>query len=102
MTERHPRADLITALAEGKTLQIKGSREDDRHFRDYEPTGVRGWNALINVDSPYKFRIKPEHKTGWVNVYDNNIHHHATREEADKYASKARIACVKWTEGEGL
>lgn len=39
-------------------------------------------------------------KTYWVNVYPTSDGVHPTRESADKYADRDRIACIKVMEGE--
>lgn len=51
-----------------------------------------------NTNSKYHLINPPEEK--WINVYPGKAH--ATREEADEYAVKDRIACIKFKEGEGL
>lgn len=39
----------------------------------------------------------------WVNVYpDGEAQTHSTRDRADNMATNDRIACLKFTEGEGL
>lgn len=54
----------------------------------------------------FKRRIKP--RVRYINIYDSETHgiyvgvgsKHPSREQADKRASKGRIACVKITEGQ--
>ena len=50
------------------------------------------------LDKPVRLQeVKPEK---WVNVYPDE--EHESKERADKLAGTDRIACVKFTEGEGL
>lgn len=53
------------------------------------------------IEASWDLFMLPERKTVWVNVYPGS---HDTRTEADKYATKARIACfeVTYEEGQGL
>src|SRR5690348_3352719 len=40
--------------------------------------------------------MKPEQKSFWTNIYHNDeVHTHATKEEADRCADNGRIACIE-------
>lgn len=91
---------ILQAYAEGKEIQFLHSN--------------KGWVSC--PDSPYwednvLYRIKPEKKTGWINLYGDcqmkSGHHftvYPTKEIADHAAGESRIACIQieYSEGEGL
>jgi hypothetical protein len=90
---------LITALAEGKTIQI------------LTPNGR--WldmDAPSFAEAPTLYRIKPEKKKGWVNIYNGwtaacAYQFSDTKEQADeRAASRNRTACIEieYEEGQGL
>jgi hypothetical protein len=86
---------VIQAFAEGKTIQsLLGSGE---------------WKDATDPIFMYgaeRYRIKPEPKEIWLNIYADLLSDcaHKTKEEANRSAAAHRIACVKvtYTEGEGL
>lgn len=87
---------VIEAFRNGKTIQWKTSY---------------GWEDVDNPSFQVRndYRVKPEKKEMWVNVYSYyDIHTkgyaYATRVTADERTNKNRIACVKvvYEEGEGL
>ncbi len=55
---------LIAALAEGKTIQFKGSDFASDEWRDVLYMNTEVYSARC-------FRIKPEPKVIWVNEYEN-------------------------------
>lgn len=69
----------------------KDGRTIDSHLNGY------------TLSLPWKEPLRGEL---WLNIYESwhPFYPHKTREEADKSAHSARLACVnvKWTEGEGL
>lgn len=67
--------------------------------------------GLVDAASPHDLMSDwVEPRTGWINIVEtpNNSTGSislSTRKEADEYAAKyyrGRIACVQWTEGQGL
>lgn len=64
MAERHKYADVIIAWAEGKEIQCKyaGMWMDWRN-------SIRQPMVGPNFSTEIEWRIKPEKKTGWVNIY---------------------------------
>ena len=52
----------------------------------------------IKGTSP-KFNLQEIPKTIWINVYEDSVIQHATREDADTAAYHDRIACVEAREG---
>lgn len=53
--KEHPQADILRAIADGKTVQMRSTKNyDDNEW--WEPTDVLGY---INSDK-HEFRIKPE------------------------------------------
>jgi hypothetical protein len=97
MTTRHKWADVIIAYAEGKEIQCRVLETDPWH-RAETIQGID--NNLI------QFRIKPEVKTGWINIYPETINpiFYSSKKDADYHAVNHRIACIQisYTEGEGL
>lgn len=85
---------IVQAFAEGRVIQAK-----------YDDDG-----AWIDTDSPsfydcVEYRIKPETKTGWVNIYALGVAYgYSSKKEAEDQADPKRIACIQiiYTEGEGL
>ena len=107
MTEpkRHPHADVLIAIAEGREVQFR-----------YRPD--LAWIAYdFNYDATplsaheREWRVKPQKLKRWVNIYANLIAgSFETKAAADKAASigqiaqMGRIACIEieFEEGEGL
>lgn len=105
----HPHADILRAIADGKT-------EFQRKYTglyDWEPCDATVILYYIQqeADEP-KFRIKPETKTGWINIYSGEplgttgIDIWSSKEYADISADQVltRVACIQitYTPGEGL
>lgn len=101
MTQRHKWADVLIAYAEGRKVQV-------RHLGDTEwvTTG-----NLASINHPnYEYRIKPEKKTGWVNIYKGDYMRvgqvYCSRTDADNGSDSSveRLACIQiqFEEGEGL
>ena len=106
-SKRHKWADVLIAWAEGKEIQLKTVYSSNESWNSYNG------KQIPDLDSDeVMWRIKPEVKTGWVNIFSENpyvggifntkraadIHH-------DEYSySQNRIACIQisYTEGEGL
>jgi len=92
---------VIEAFRNGKQVQYR------------LPSVPSGWAWSDSTNPDFSlgvdYRIKPEPKKMWVNVYpgpDNSVYGAVrfTRENADIAANTKRIACVEvtYTEGEGL
>ncbi len=86
---------LIKAFSEGKKIQYKSQ------------------DVWVDIDRPgwcddVVYRVKPEPKTVWINIYPDLIGGigHETKELADEAATfhETRVACIQITyaEGEGL
>lgn len=85
---------IIQAFAEGKTIQLK-----------YPPDIWIDQTSCSFVHDSDRYRIKPEKKKGWVNIYpDIASGAYESKEKADRAASRSRIACIKieYEEGQGL
>lgn len=88
---------IIQAFVEGKTIQCRDPARNN-------------WVSIGNptFDNGIEFRIKPEKKVGWANIYaycsTSRCQVHPSKEEADTWAAEARIACIRieYDEGEGL
>lgn len=101
---------VITAWIEGKNVQFKYRDTDGwTEWQDYD------YSPDVQIDSHpafdsnvHKWRIKPEVKKGWINIYPNlsvSSCVYVSKEEAGKvFGAPDRIACIKitYTEGEGL
>ena len=102
MRERHKNADVIIAFAEGKTIQHKYA---DRGWLDY--TEGESTFTPINCSKGYEWRIKPDKKKGWINIYGHNClgrYVFATKPSADAAhsgISATRIACIEIEYEEG-
>lgn len=91
---------VIEAFRNGKQIQVSSN------------TLPENWTDTENPNFHHlKYRIKPEKKEIWVNMYpqDGRITRalgYSTREEADRFGKQNpdRIACVKivYEEGDGL
>lgn len=81
---------LVKALSEGKRIQVKDGS---------------GWYTLGQPDftsKPSSYRIKPEKRVAYVNIYPNGMNvHHSTREDADLNASKKRSGRIRIEYEEG-
>ena len=102
MTElkRHPHADVLIAIAEGREVQFR-----------YRPD--LAWIAYdFNCDATplsaheREWRVKPQKLKRWVNMYAgiSACSGHPTKEDADNGATPDRIACIEieFEEGDGL
>lgn len=87
---------IVEAFRNGKKVQYKNSD-----------------GAWVDTDHPsfidaYEYRIKPERKTGWVNIYGDSAVAagiYQRKIDADENADgKRRVACIQisYEEGEGL
>ena len=106
----HKHAEILKALAEGKTIQYKNgyfSKWDDM------PTGKYVgdvWNSLClgKEDYSFSFRVKPVKKKGWINIYSDDGrcgYIYETQEQAREQAAiTASSACIEieYEEGQGL
>ena len=77
---------LVQALAEGKTIQYNND--------------VSGWvdveNPSFDGSQPEWFRIKPEPREWWFNIYNSNDGYgYTTKQEADNAAARNRQECVR-------
>jgi hypothetical protein len=73
---------FLQAFAEGKDVQYQNF--------------VGNWVTLASIgesEQPDRYRIKPEPKRGYINLYHDQPSS-KSRAEADKLASLGRIACV--------
>jgi len=96
---------IIQAYAEGKQIQWKDT-DDNVAFKDV--------NEDVIWFDDYDYRVKPEKKVVWMNVYrvpgDADVFGaaHKTKEISDAFAGgndlEFRIAClrIEYEEGEGL
>lgn len=77
---------VIQAWAEGKGVQ---------HRCHVDPFWHNAENPTWNED--FDYRIKPEPREWWVNVYPGNSagNLHDTKGSADSHSSDRRIACIK-------
>ena len=98
MTEpkRHPHADVLIAIAEGREVQCMCGNE----WIDYSELSG-GINPLRTPE--WQWRVKPQKQKMWVNVYQN-IAGYPTKEAANECATPGRIACIEieFEEGDGL
>ncbi len=85
---------IIQAYAEGRTIQYMKHEKWD----DLAPH--------VSFNSTGKYRIKPEKKIGWINIYGRGVGSvfHQSKQHADEYQLHNRLACIKieYEEGEGL
>lgn len=117
---------IIQAFAEGKEIQYISKISPERGWIDYKYspfTQQVEWSIFNHNPHYYQWRIKPEKKTGWVNVYpahkgitqiaethlDKNNNGFVgsvwpTKEIAKSYQNRDCIACIEvsFEEGEGL
>lgn len=82
-TEAKILAPIITAFGEGKAIQAKHIRND--RWEDV--------NLLdLENNSDWEYRIKPEPREFWVNIYeDGDIFIHPSKEKALQNAGSKRI-----------
>lgn len=104
MTEpkRHPHADVLIAIAEGREVQFRRYSTSDwedateEHLFPLDPRNTLQW------------RVKPQKLKRWMNVYEHGLSCFHTRAEADFHAKHGsaltRIACIEieFEDGEGL
>ena len=96
MTEpkRHPHADVLIAIAEGREVQC-------RRTLDYPWKDTRD-NPLSQPD--WHWRVKPPKLKRWVNITEYGGGVWLSREAADSVSTENRIACIEieFEEGDGL
>jgi hypothetical protein len=89
---------VITAFAEGRAIECKLKNSgDDWTAIDLHPIWA----------SDCDYRIKPEAKTGWINIYPDYCRSseiYKSNESARLGSGKERVACIEisYFEGEGL
>lgn len=86
----------IIALVE----KDNGDEYASYHFPNgtWGPSGTKSVNDLINISEKLWINIYPKTKGGFL-VYGGAM---ASKPEADAIARLDRIACISFTEGEGL
>ncbi len=100
--QRHPFAEILIAIAEGKEVEYKYMY--NWYTFDYTADDFPG------VQKGCEWRIKPKivKQKVWINIYDNCTSGilHESKEKADENASPTRIACVEvdfeYVPGQGL
>lgn len=98
----HKNDAIIRAWLDGKTIEWACKDKEDWTVFD----SVLG--DLADPNNWFKYRIAPEKKMLYVNVYPNDhnsfSYAYSTREKADKAAAANRIACieVEYKDGQGL
>lgn len=105
MTQEHPHADILRAIADGKEFEWSNASNPTK----YE--AVSGDSAIFVLANYSKYphfsmRVKPEVRIGWINIYPTYTSEiHATKEAAIERRTKdVCTACIKisYTPGEGL
>ena len=95
---------VLQAFAEGKEIQFQIGPKEWRTLNygieDIAENVSPAWDQ-------YKWRVKPEKKTGWINIYPNGFAGfvYSTQVKCmQEHNWNTRIACIKITyeEGEGL
>lgn len=90
---------ILDAWAEGKTIQYRRINRTD--WLDLKGTEI---NIEYTNNQGCEFRIKPEPREFWVNVYKpalgedgpiDNITIYPTKTEADRGAHSSRLECIK-------
>lgn len=84
---------VLQAFKEGKAIQYwaRCNRGTDENWGD-APNPIWNWAS-------YDYRVKPEPRRVWVNVYDDYMGFaHASREQADALAGIYRVECVEFVE----
>lgn len=117
---QHPHADILRAIADGKTIQWKYDKSEDKDsyvWEDLQPTHALACLSQYGGRNNYHFRVKPETITGWIRIYSNAGAHfpvefiHKFREDALKGFEEdmgnkkyTPVACIQitYTPGEGL
>lgn len=102
MTTPHKWAEVIKAWADGKEIQFRPRRPEGEAWEDFfTPRCPRRASPDFN-NSYYEWRIKPEKKSIWINIYPYSTHHRrspgfwSTKEQADDYAASDRIDCIEY------
>lgn len=96
---------VLQAYADGKEIQLAYRAAKGKEWATCD-------SGVLNLsDDRFVWRVKPEKKTGWINIYPPTHFHtvgmnsiYDTKENADTNKSRDRIACIQITyeEGEGL
>lgn len=95
---------VIEAFRNGKKVQVRCLPSADNPNPPWADT------ANPNFDLYLEYRIKPEKKVRWINVYESENGHGtwvsiwSSKELADQKAALSRVACIRveYEEGEGL
>lgn len=95
---QHKHADVLRAIADGKAVQVWSNCYDE--WLDH--VSIQDSNPLTKPN--WVWRVKPEKKKVWINIYPLTCHFHESKELARKHSHGGRIACVEieYEEGEGL
>lgn len=93
---------IFTTEARNPAYPVIGEYKNSDGVWDNIRWSIRGEYRIGSLGiSDYDLINPPEEK--WINVYPSgggNVH--STKEVANKEATGGRIACIKFTEGEGL
>ena len=102
---QHRWAEVIKAWADGKEIQVWSNCNDN--WLDWTDT-----SRVPDFNNSREWRIKPEAKTGWINIYKSDydgIYAGNTIYETKEAAPTGRFAAeriayiqITYTEGEGL
>lgn len=97
MQKQHPHAEVLRAIADGKSAQFMNETMQSIGWVNLNNEDYIATQHLIAGSEHLKWRIKPEEVKvdGWVNVYAGNVFcFHATKEEAADRATSKLIDCV--------
>ena len=86
---------VIQAHKEGKVIQ--SDRIDNEGKQIWIDDNNPNWNFGLR-----RYRVKPEKRVGYVNVYPTRVGWCRSKHDADSTASRDRIACIRveYTEGQ--
>ena len=106
----HRWAEVIKAWADGKEIQWKYYEGD---WKTYNQSNGISASPAFN-DQVYEWRIKPQAKTGWINIYNDGTLSNRVHKTEERCCDMARCANggfaanlvaiiqITYTEGEGL
>jgi len=75
--------EVMQAYVDGKVVEYFA-------FDAWFPVNQPGWSF-----NDTKYRIKPEPREYWVNVYPGGIYVYKSKEDADLYCSVNRSECIR-------
>ena len=68
MIKEHPQAEILRAIADGKTIQWKIDKDQCDEWCDVPDAEIINCLSMYGGGRDHHFRVKPETITGWIGI----------------------------------